>query len=128
MNHIENLRNSLQETARQQGEREHKRYAAQIALPHLLSGDATWVALKRAVEDLISRAPQDNDVLLQIFDLAVLEAQFIEPHTFLFEGTDQDGNRSGLVCHFTQVVARVVYLPKRGPSRVITGFSNAPSV
>ena len=34
-----------------------------------------------------------------------------------------DGNQAGIVCHFTQLVARVVYLPKRGPSRVITGFA-----
>jgi hypothetical protein len=53
----------------------------------------------------------------------VLEARYIEPHTFLFKGVGQDGNRAGIVCHFTQIVARVVYLPKRGPSRVITGFA-----
>jgi hypothetical protein len=100
---------------------------AQVLLPHLLSGDATWTALRMAVDDLVSRAPQDHDVLLQVFDLAVHEAQFIEPHTFLFEGIGQDGNRAGIVCHFTQVIARVVYLPQSGPNRVITGFSNAPS-
>jgi hypothetical protein len=57
----------------------------------------------------------------------VLEARYIEPHTFLFQGVGQDGNRAGIVCHFTQVVAKVVYLPRRGPSRVITGFATTSS-
>jgi hypothetical protein len=90
---------------------------------HLLSGDATWAALQSAVAHLVSLAPQDYDVLLQIFDLAVLEARYIEPHTFLFKGVGQDGNQAGIVCHFTQVVARVIYLPKKGQSRVVTGFA-----
>ena len=93
----------------------------------LLSGDATWAALQSAVHHLVSVAPQDHDVLLQVFDLTVLEARYIEPHTFLFQGVGQDGNRAGIVCHFTQVVAKVVYLPRRGPSRVITGFATTSS-
>jgi hypothetical protein len=62
-----------------------------------------------------------------VLDLTVLDARFLEPHTFLFEGIGPDNNRGAAVCHFTQVVARVVYLPKRGPDRVITGFSKTPS-
>jgi hypothetical protein len=34
--------------------------------------------------------------LLQVFDLSVLEAFYIEPHTFLFKGVGQDGNRAGI--------------------------------
>ena len=89
----------------------------------LLSGDATWIALERAVNDLVSSAPQDHDVLVQVRDVSVLKAFFIKPHTFLFEGFDQDGHRTRIIIHFSQVEARVVYLPKRGPDRVVTGFS-----
>ena len=91
----------------------------------LSSGDATWVALQQAVNQLVAVAPKDHDVLLQVFDIAMLNARYIEPHAFLFEGLDGAGNRVGIVCHFTQLVARVIYLPKRGPTRVITGFAKA---
>ena len=91
----------------------------------LLSGEATWQSLQAAVKALVAKAPNDHDVLLHVGGLMVTGARFIEPHTFLFEGITQDGHQSGLVCHFTQVVAQVIYLPKRGPSRIITGF--APS-
>lgn len=93
----------------------------------MMSGDATWRALYEAVAELKRIAPQDCDVLVQIGDVSVLKARFIEPHAFLFEGINQNGHHTGIVIHFSQLAARVVYLPKRGPSRVITGFSNAPS-
>jgi len=91
-----------------------------------------FLAMKHAVNDLVGRAPQDHDVLIQIGDLAVTEARFIEPHSFLFEGVDQNGHRAGVVCHFTQVIVKVVYRPKQSDerivSRVIQGFSpNEPS-
>jgi len=89
----------------------------------LLSGDATWLALECAVNDLVRSAPQDHDVLIQVGNVSVTKARFIKPHTFLFEGVDQDGHRTGLVMHFSQVRAHVIYLPKRGADRVITGFS-----
>jgi hypothetical protein len=60
-----------------------------------------------------------------VFDIAMLNARYMEPHSFLFEGIDASGNRTSIVCHFTQLAARVIYLPKRGPSRVITGFAKA---
>lgn len=92
----------------------------------LLSGDATWAALKQAVQELSSAAPQDHDVVLRVGDLTILEARYIEPHSFLFRGISDDGNMSWIVIHFSQVVFRVVHIPKRipGASRVITGFSN----
>jgi hypothetical protein len=62
----------------------------------LLSGEATWAALQSAVQHLLSLAPQDHDVLLQVFDLNVLEARYIQPHTFLFKGIEQDGNQAGI--------------------------------
>jgi hypothetical protein len=116
---------SIHEAQREAGRRMRAAADAQIALPHLLSGDATWEAMQRAINDLVERAPKDHDVLLQAFDLSILNVQFMEPHTFLFEGIDGEGNQAGFVCHFTQVVVRVVYLPKRGPDRVITGFATA---
>jgi hypothetical protein len=91
----------------------------------LLSGDATWAALKKAVEELSRIAPQDHDVVLRVGDLTVLEARYIEPHTFLFGGFSDDGSRSWVVIHFSQVVFRVIHRAKRVPDkpRVITGFA-----
>jgi hypothetical protein len=105
---------------------------AQIVMPHLLSGEATFIAMKRAVDDLVSRAPQDHDIFILMDDFTVIEARFIQPHTFLFEGFDQSGHRAGMVCHFSQIKVRVIYQPKRDEtrivSRVIHGFNpNAPS-
>ena len=92
----------------------------------LLSGDATWLALKKSVEELSRTAPQDHDVVLRADNLTVVEARYLEPHTFLFGGFDDDGSRSWMVIHFSQVVFRVIHRPKRIPDkpRVITGFAN----
>lgn len=118
---------AIHQMEREKAIRHREAEDAQILLPHLLSGHAMFAAMKRAVDDLVGRAPQDHDVLIQIGDLSVLEAQFIEPHSFLFEGVDQNGHRAGIVCHFTQVIVKVVYRPKRSAervvSRVIQGFS-----
>lgn len=115
---------------REQGRRMRAAAEAQISLPRLLSGEAMFVAMKSAVTSLVNRVPQDHDVLIQIGDFFVTEANFIEPHTFLFEGYNQDGHRSTMVCHFSQVVVRVVYLPKREDTRfiskVIQGFNPNP--
>jgi hypothetical protein len=105
---------------------------AQIALPHLLSGEAMFATMKRAVDDLVIRAPKDHDVLIQLGDLSITEARFIEPHTFLFEGFNEHGHRAAIVCHFSQVIVKVIYGPKRTTervvSRVIQGFSlNEPA-
>ena len=89
----------------------------------LLSGDATWDALKAAIEQLSKVAPPEHDVVIKAFNIMVLKAFYIEPHTFLFQGIDESGNLASLVCQYTQVVAQVVYLPKREPQRIITGFS-----
>ncbi|MBE0543354.1 MAG: hypothetical protein IH623_18575 [Verrucomicrobia bacterium] len=127
MQHVIQNEQAMQEFRRTHAGRENKRYAAQIALPHLLSGVAMFDALNRAVQEVSGIAPNDCDVLILVGDLSVTKASFIEPHTFLFEGFTQDGHRSWVVCHFTQVFARVIFLPKRGEerivSRVIQGFS-----
>lgn len=95
-------------------------------LNSMMSGRATFDALISAVQELSRVAPEDCDIFIQVGNISVLKARFIEPHTFSFEGFNQDGHRAWLVEHFSQLHASVVYLPKRGPSRVITGFSNAP--
>jgi hypothetical protein len=123
---------AIYQAQRETGRRMRAAAEAQIILPHLLSGEATFIAMKRAVDDLVSRAPQDHDIFILMDDFSVLEARFIEPHTFLFEGFDQDGHRAGMVCHFSQIKVRVIYRPKRDEtrivSRVIHGFNpNAPS-
>src|SRR6266487_2405087 len=102
-------------------------YRAAISLPHLLSGSATFDALVNAVEQLSRVAPDDCDVIVEVGDLAILNARFIEPHTLSFEGLNQDGHRASIVIHFSQLHARVIYRPKRGASRIITGFSHEPS-
>ena len=97
---------------------------AQIQTPKMLSGDSTWAALQESVNHLVKVAPEDHDVLLIVQGVRVISARFIEPHAFLFEGYGNDGLKTGLVCHFSQIVAHVVYTPKQGPERVITGFGN----
>jgi hypothetical protein len=124
--------NATNAALREQARRFRAAAEAQIALPQLLSGEAMFVAMKRAVDDLVSRAPQDHDIFILMDDFSVLEARFIEPHTFLFEGFDKDGHQAGMVCHFSQIKVRVIYRPKRDEtrivSRVIHGFNpNAPS-
>lgn len=96
---------------------------AQISLPRLLSGEATFLAMKSAVDDLVNRVPQDHDVFIITDNVLVFEARFIEPRTFLFEGLDPDGNRTGIVCHFTQVRARVLSRPKRNETRFVSQIS-----
>jgi hypothetical protein len=92
-------------------------------LHHLLTGQATFQAIFDATQALSRNAPDDCDVLVIAGDIAVRKVQFIEPHTFKFEGFGQDGHRTWIVQHFSQVSVHVVYRPKQGPSRVITGFS-----
>ena len=91
-------------------------------LSHWLSGEAAFSALKDAVEELKSAAPKDHDVLIKAFDVAVVEVRYVEPHTLLFRGFDQEGHDTAVVVHFSQLVAHVVFLPKKGTDRVVTGF------
>jgi len=94
-----------------------------LKISHRLSGWETFSALKQAVDELTALAPENHDILIKAFDLAVTEIVYVEPHTLLFRGFDQEGNHSAVVAHFSQVIAHVVYLPKRGDARVITGFA-----
>ena len=69
-------------------------FVAQEQQQRLLSGDATWHALKQAVNELSGTAPKDHDVVLRVADLSVHEARYIEPHSFLFQGISDDGRES----------------------------------
>jgi hypothetical protein len=93
----------------------------------LLSGDALFEALNQAVDHLKSSAPAEHDVLVIAFGINVTKVGFIEPHAFLLRGYDNDGNDTYVVAHFSQLVTQVIYLPKKGPDRVITGFARVPA-
>ena len=54
-------------------------------ISHWLSGDAAFVALKQAVDELVACAPKDHDVLIQAFNISVREIRYIESHTFLLK-------------------------------------------
>ena len=93
-------------------------------ISYYLTGEAAFGALKEAVDELARTSPKDHDVMIEAFNLSVTEVRYVKPHTLLFRGFDHEGHDAFVLCHFSQLVARVVYLPKRGASRVITGFSN----
>jgi hypothetical protein len=92
-------------------------------LPHFLSGEAAFKALRESVDELVRLAPPDHDVLIHAFCIAVREVRFIEPHILLFHGWNEQGHDSSVIVHFSQLIARVVYQPKAGPERVVTGFA-----
>jgi hypothetical protein len=104
---------------------ETARTAEQEQTRRLLSGDATWNALQSAVQSLVSVAPQDHDVLLKMGNISVIKARYVQPHTFIFEGIDDSGQRAGIVLHYTQAAVTVVFVLRKKPAspRVITGFS-----
>jgi hypothetical protein len=91
-----------------------------------LSGEAIFNALNKAVHDLVGVAPEEHDVLVEAFGINMTEVGFIQPHAFILRGYDQNGHNTYVVAHFSQLVARIVYLPKRGPEKVLTGFWRDP--
>jgi hypothetical protein len=90
-----------------------------------LSGEPTWRAFIDCVGELARIAPEDHDVFLIADNIRVLNARFLRPHSFRLDGIDEDGHRTSIVAHFSQLKARVVYLPRSDSktARVITGFS-----
>ena len=82
-------------------------------ISHWHSGEAAFIALKEAVNELTSTAPKDHDVLIQAFNISVTEIRYIESHTLLFRGFDNHGNNTSVVVHYSQLVAHVVCLPKQ---------------
>lgn len=90
--------------------------------------EVTFNALKQAVIELATSAPKDHDVLIKAFDLSVYEVRYLEPHTLMFRGVNSQGLDTFAIAHYTQLVAHVIYLPKRGNERVVTGFQKVTSV
>ena len=111
------------EMEREKAIRKRNAEEAQAILPALLSGEASFAALRRAVEELAASVPADHDILIEAFGLTVTSVTYIPPHMLVFRGTNQEGNNTFAICHFSQLVAKVVYRPKQGPNRVITGFA-----
>jgi len=94
-----------------------------VDIPRLIGGEPTFIALKDALKLACEDAPDDCDIFIRAFNIFVKEVRFCEPHTFLFCGFDSEGNNSFVIAHFSQLVACVVYVPKKGKERVLTGFS-----
>ena len=85
--------------------------------------ESVFASLKIAVDDFRTTAPDDHDTLIEFRGILVEFVQLIEPDTLVFKGFDEDGHRTHIISHFSQVVARAENRPKRGPVRIITGFS-----
>lgn len=92
-----------------------------------MSGDATFAALKQSVDELSGSAPEDHDILIHAFGVSVIDVRYVEPHTFVFRGFNGEGHTTFATCHYSQLVAHIIYIPKRGPARVVTGFSSTPA-
>jgi|ERR1035438_6758728 hypothetical protein len=131
MNYPEELSRGMQDFRKAEIEAAQRKAAAteaQIALPDLLSGYATWEAMKSAVEQLRRATPKDHDVVIKVSNVTVVHAYFIEPHAFLFEGFNDAGENTWIGLHFSQLVFAVIHRPKLRPEPVITGFCpHAPS-
>jgi hypothetical protein len=82
------------------------------ALHALLDGSSTFIAIQDSVEQLRESAPDDHDTLIAAFGMIVDEVRFQQPHTIVFSGTDESGYRGSIVAHFSQIVIRVVYVPR----------------
>jgi len=133
MSHIDDLAAGVNEMQRAEAQRAQELRESQVSLPQLLSGWAMFLALKSAVDEIKSSAPQDHDVLIQVGDLIVTGLSFIKPYAFLLKGLDEKGHNAAIVCHFTQLSARIFQRRQRGAnrlvSRVIQGFApDAPQV
>lgn len=85
-------------------------------------GEVAFNALKQAVDELVASAPKDHDVCVAAFDLIVSDVRYLDSGTLMFRGVDSQGSAACAIVHYTQLVARVIYLPKRGNERVVTGF------
>jgi hypothetical protein len=91
----------------------------------LLSGQATWDGLQRAIDNLRRTAPKDHDVVITVGDITVHEVFFWEPHTFSFKGVNIDGEDTWILRPFSQLAVGVVHRLNKG-KRIITGFHPHP--
>jgi hypothetical protein len=62
------------------------------AMKSLMNGDASFSALIQAVEQLSKSAPADHDVLISAFNISVVKVRYVQPHTFIFEGFDDESH------------------------------------
>ena len=102
---------------RQMEEENHANTASLLAssqhLQSLLDGERTFAAIHESVQNLSDSAPEDHDTLIAAFGLIIDQVRFQHPHTIVLSGLDDSGNRSSVVAHFSQIVIRVVYLPRQ---------------
>ena len=91
----------------------------------LMSGNKAWEALKDSVKQVTESALKENHIFIGIFGFRCCQACYIKPNAFLFSGTDDKGKQFRIVCHFSQLAARVTQVPRtsRSQNRLITGFS-----
>lgn len=92
-------------------------------IKHLMSGDATYSALQDAINRILDIASKDHDVVIEAFGIFVTDVRFHSPHTFIFNGLNEKNEKTSVVVHYSQIIARIAYKPKSGAKRIITGFS-----
>jgi hypothetical protein len=104
----------LESLYRAEREAKHRNFLSDTAerLQSLLDGSGTFAAIQNTVQNLRELAPADHDTLIVANGLIVDEVGFKNPHTIVLGGLDQVGNRSSIVAHFTQIMIKVVYLPR----------------
>lgn len=93
---------------------------------HYVTGEATFGALKQTVDELTHTVPKDHDIVILGYNLIITEVRYIGPHTFIFGGHDDKGNKSFVICHYSQLLVKVVNFPKQEEERVIVGFRPNP--
>src|SRR5579862_5505046 len=91
----------------------------------MLSGKATFEAMEKAIRLLAQSAPPENDVIIIAFNVSVKNVEYIDPHTFVFDGLNHEGQRTLAICHFSQLVSHAICRLKAvaAEARIITGFS-----
>ena len=89
----------------------------------IANGVKTWRALKKAFHSATRSATEDEDVWIEVFGGRFRQVTFIKPDAFLFSESEQPGPEIRIVCHYTQLVAQIIVLPRSGNKRRVTGFS-----
>jgi hypothetical protein len=106
----------LESIYRTEREASHREFLSDTAesLQSLLDGSGTYAAIQDTVKNLRELAPEDHDTLIASCGLIIDEVGFKHPHTIVLGGMDERGDRSSIVAHFTQIMLKVVYLPRAG--------------
>lgn len=91
-----------------------------------LSAEAAYGALQNAVDKFRRIAPENHDIVIEAFNILVTKVEYIEPYILSLRGFNHEGNDTLVVTHFTQLVARIVHVPKCVKrDRIITGFAKS---